>query len=202
MSCSKYRGNCPSIIVKEEVIIEQIKSTIKKLVIPKELLEEFQQHMLASHEAKKQYHNGKIESLNKEYQFIQSKLETLLDMRISQSITENEYDRKASELKQRQYEINEQQKQYTVADEQFAITLSYLINLASRAYELFESSKVAQKRQLLGFLLSNLTLRGKKLDYTLKNPFNLFPAIQNRSRWLGDRDLNPDSRLQRAVSYH
>ena len=104
-------------------------------------------------------------------------------------ITQDEYDKKASELKQRQYEINEQQKQYTEADDQLAMTLSYLINIASRAYELFESSKAEQKRQLLGFPLSNLTLRGKKLNYTLKNPFNSFSDIQKRSKWLGDRDL-------------
>ena len=52
------------------------------------------------------------------------------------------------ELKQLQYDLESRLRQHTEADEKFAITVNYLLNLASRAYELFESSKVEQKRQL------------------------------------------------------
>jgi ABC transporter substrate binding protein len=44
--------------------------------------------------------------------------------------------------------------------------------LASRAAELFESSKPEQKRQLLAFVFSNLRLKGKKLEYSLRSPFD------------------------------
>ena len=49
-------------------------------------------------------------------------------------------------------------KKYTKANEKFGITINYLLNLTSRDYELFESSKIKQKRQLINFLLSNLRL--------------------------------------------
>ncbi len=78
-------------------------------------------------------------------------------------------------------------KQHTEADEKFGITVNYLLNLASRAHELFESSKIEQKRQLINFLLSNLQLRGKKLEYKLKKPFDVLVNLQNcenRSVWL------------------
>ena len=78
-------------------------------------------------------------------------------------------------------------KQHTEADEKFGITVNYLLNLASRAYQLFESSKVEQKRQLINFLLSNLKLRGKTLEFELKKPFDVLVNLQNcknRSNWL------------------
>ena len=77
--------------------------------------------------------------------------------------TQDEYDKKASELKQRQYELNDKLKRVIEADESYSIMLITLLNICSRASELFESSKVEQKRQLINFLLSNLKLRGKTL---------------------------------------
>ncbi len=58
----------------------------------------------------------------------------------------------------------------------------------SRAYELFESSKVEQKRQIINFVLKNLKLRGKTLEFELKKPFDVLINLQNcesRSVWLG-----------------
>jgi hypothetical protein len=78
--------------------------------------------------------------------------------------------KKASELKQRQYGLNDKLKRIIEADENYSITLIALLNICSRAPELFESSKVEQKRQLINFLLSNLKLRGKNLEFELKNP--------------------------------
>ena len=102
-------------------------------------------------------------------------------------ITQDEYDKKASELKQRQYELNDKLKRVIEADESYSITLITLLNICSRAPELFESSKVEQKRQLINFLLSNLKLRGKTLEFELKKPFDALVNLQNcknRSEWL------------------
>jgi hypothetical protein len=56
--------------------------------------------------------------------------------------------------------------------------------LASRAAELFERSKTEQKRQLLAFVFSNLRLRGKKLEFALRSPFDLMVNLPSYSSWL------------------
>jgi len=104
------------------------------------------------------------------------------------SITQDEYDKKAYELKQRQYELADRLKRVTEADESYSITLITLLNLCSRAPELFESSKVEQKRQLINFLLSNLKLRDKNLEFTLKKPFDVLVNLDYRSNWLATVD--------------
>lgn len=96
-------------------------------------------------------------------------------------------------------------KRVIEADESYSITLITLLNICSRASELFESSKVEQKRQLINFLLSNLKLRGKTLEFELKKPFDVLVNIQNmenRSEWLGREDSNPRAMIQSHVSYH
>lgn len=55
------------------------------------------------------------------------------------------------------------QRQYIQADENFGITVSYFLDLASRAYDLFQSSDVDRKRMLINFVGSNFKLEGKKV---------------------------------------
>ena len=108
-------------------------------------------------------------------------------------ITQDEYDKKARELKEKQYKLTDRLKSVTEADENYSLTLISLLNICSRAPELFASSKVEQKRQLINFLLSNLKLRGKTLEFELKKPFDVLVNLQNcenRSVWLGREDSN------------
>ncbi|MCD6226134.1 hypothetical protein J7J95_03640, partial [bacterium] len=41
------------------------------------------------------------------------------------------------------------------AEDEYYITANYLLELANRAYELFKSSEVEEKRQLLKLILQN-----------------------------------------------
>jgi hypothetical protein len=76
-------------------------------------------------------------------------------------------------LKERQSEIELRIEQHQKGEGDFRTTLESLISLASRAAELFERSKAEQKRQLLAFVFSNLRLRGKNLEFSLRSPFDL-----------------------------
>ena len=105
-------------------------------------------------------------------------------MRLSKSITQDEYDKKATELKERQRQINAELKIHNDADEQFGVTLTSLISLASKAYEIFESSKITEKRQLIAFMFSNLRMNGGKLLFDLKQPFNLMVNLRSHAEWL------------------
>jgi hypothetical protein len=61
-----------------------------------------------------------------------------------------------------------------------------LISVASRAAEIFERSNTEQKRQLIAFVFSNLRLRGKKLEFALRSPFDLMVNRRSYASWLGD----------------
>jgi hypothetical protein len=54
------------------------------------------------------------------------------------------------------------------ADDSFHITANMVLNLARQAREIFESSEVGEKRQLLNFVFQNL--KDKKLSVTLLKP--------------------------------
>jgi len=88
-------------------------------------------------------------------------------------ITQDEYDKKARELKERQAEILLRIEQHHGGEGSFRTTLESLISVASRAAEIFKRSNIEQKRELIAFVFSNLRLSGKKLNFSLRSPFDL-----------------------------
>ncbi len=105
-------------------------------------------------------------------------------------ITKDIYDRKHTQLSARQQEINRLLEQHHSGNEQFKNALASLITLASRAYDLFESSTIDEKRQLIGYVFSNLKMKGATLRYSLKKPFNLFVELGSYQEWLPGQDSN------------
>ena len=103
----------------------------------------------------------------------------------SKRITSNDYDKKCQELKNKQYDINERIKKYLKADENFKLTVNTILSIASKAYEIFESSNIDQKRKLINYVFSNLRLNGLTLEYDLKKPFDQMVDCQTHSEWLG-----------------
>src|ERR1700733_10169607 len=81
------------------------------------------------------------------------------------------------------------------ADESFHVTANMVLSLARRAREIFESSEVEEKRQLLNFVFQNLELKDKKLLIHYREPFKM---IKDTS-FLGKRPgmcTEEDSNLQ------
>lgn len=91
---------------------------------------------------------------------------------------------------QRQHDLDNKQIDYTDAEEKFAYTTTYLLDLSNRAYELFKSSRAEQKRRLINFSLSNLKLKDGLLDFNLKPPFNAIVNAHKSSNWLRSSDSN------------
>ena len=103
-------------------------------------------------------------------------------------ITQDEYDKKARELKGRQNEIALRIEQHQEGEGDYRTTLESLISVASRAADIFERSKTEQKRELIAFVFSNLRLKGKKARIFIA--FTLRPNGQpGRSYKLADEPV-------------
>ena len=73
-----------------------------------------------------------------------------------------------------------------LTDEEYYITAEYLLKLASKASQLFESSEMHEKRLLLKMTLQNPTLNGKKVCYNWIKPFDVVANYASRQAWLRD----------------
>ncbi len=112
--------------------------------------------------------------------------------KITESSTKNtrkEFE-KIREYKKRQIEIAEEMKNHEKADQNFYITANMVMNLAARAREIFESSEVDEKRELLNLVFQNLKLEGKKMLTEIREPFSTMIGYKDcptNWRW---RELN------------
>jgi hypothetical protein len=81
-------------------------------------------------------------------------------------------------------------KAHVNADETCLITAKTVLDLAKRAKELFMSSNLSEKQQLLDLVFSNLKLDGKKVSATLREPFLTLCAVSHQPKDLRMLDSN------------
>ena len=184
--CRDPKDPTRKLFVPEAEVLEQVKAVFRSIQVPKTLLEALLAHLKASHGAERQFHEDAIAGLQREHERTREKLATLLDLRLDQSITRDEYDNKARELKELKVELAMRIEQHQKGEDGFRTTLESLISVASQASRLFERSKTEQKRELIAFVFSNLQLRGKKLEFSLRSPFDLMVNRRSYEEWLGE----------------
>ena len=64
----------------------------------------------------------------------------------------------------------------------------YLIDLINRSYNLFISFEVGERRQLIKFVLLNLSVNGKNLVFEAKKPFYTSINYIDCKLWLDERN--------------
>lgn len=102
---------------------------------------------------------------------IDTRLKVMYEDRLDGRITTDEYDERVKDYKAEQEDLWLQCEDHSKADESFYINASKILDLASRAWELFESSEPEEKTQLIKFVLQNFSLQDKNLLFETKIPF-------------------------------
>lgn len=173
-SCTNYKGlHDKRVYVPEEKLLEPVFKALEGIQLPSDKINQIVEDLKQSHEAKNDFHNKAIAGKQQEYNLIQKRIDRLFDLRIDDpSITNEMFNNKLKELKEKQAETRTEMAIYEQADENYYITASNVLNLAQRALNIFQNSEVMEKRQLLNFLLQNPQLQGKNLVFTLKTPFD------------------------------
>ncbi|MEI8328402.1 MAG: hypothetical protein WCG14_00140 [Chlamydiia bacterium] len=87
------------------------------------------------------------------------------------------------------------------SDKTSLITVKTVLDLAKRAKEIYESSKVDEKRQILNFLFSNLEIKDKKAIITLREPFDKLLAVSDHPMCRGALHSNDDTGAKRGSCF-
>ena len=105
--------------------------------------------------------------------------------RLQGKINDEQYDRFYEKFVQDKEEITTQINNLQEAEDNYYLTAKYVLNLADRAYDLFMSSEVEEKRQLLTLVLQNIKMDGKNIVYDVQKPFDLLVDCHDRQSWRG-----------------
>ena len=103
---------------------------------------------------------------------------------------EDHYEAKQKEIVLRRSEIDSRLKQIDAPAQDDPDALGKVVSLVSKSAEIFGSSKTEQKRLMLSFVFSNLSLEGASLRYSLKKPFELLQQVPKNPEWRALVDSN------------
>lgn len=135
-------------------------------------------------------HMQRLHSFAKEYLHKKDMVPATEAPTLSWSITESVYDGFYQSFRDKIAEIDTRLAILQEAEDNYYITAKYLLELANRAYELFKSSEVEERRQLIKLVLSNLRVEGKSVRYEAIKPFDTLLNYADRQAWLPRLDSN------------
>ena len=184
MRCTKAKGKCLQGHLKEQPVLDEVEVLLSKFQMTEVEVKDIIADLKIKHDDQQQYYTQRIEKVRSENESIRKKKELLYHDRLDGRITVNQYDKYLEELAEREEELNAEFSQLTSNDTSFMVTASYLLEIAKEAPRLFRSSKPALQRKLLKFVLSNLTIKGNKIDFNLKTPFDTIAECSKTSNWL------------------
>ncbi len=165
--------------------MEPLLEYFDKIQLPDTVIEEIVAYLKKSYANEQEFFKHSQEALRKELDSTQNRLSKLIDMHLDGAIDSETYHIKLEEYKKRQREITSEMTAHVNADETCLITAKTVLDLTKRAKELFMSSKMGEKQQLLDLVFSNLKLDGKKLLVTLREPFLTLSTMPHQPVSLG-----------------
>jgi DNA invertase Pin-like site-specific DNA recombinase len=187
--CTNYHGNCHNVRwITEKELIDQIKPTLMDLKLDKEAVERLKADLRGIHEAEKLYYEKNIAAIQRKISAIDTRLQIMYEDRLDGRISVNEYDERVKKYNKEREDLWMQCNEHSGSDRDFYINASKILDLAGRAWEIFESSEPEEKTQLLNFILQNFSLEGKKLLFEAKNPFAGVLEYAKTRNVLGGRD--------------
>lgn len=168
----------------------------KQMELPQEDLDRLVSTLKESHEGKKRFTKEETEFCRKEIDRYEQMIENAYEDKCKpqndpSSITQAQYDKMRSKWRGIQEGYEAKLQKIMKADEEYYITASYLVELASRSYELFMGSEPEQKRQLVTLVFQNLRMKDGKLYYDWVKPFDSIFVSAKNNNWGGWRGSNP-----------
>lgn len=162
------------VFVREEKIIQQVENVFDSMHLEPDVLEQVIEGIRSSAHAEQEHYKEIIKELHAEHTKIQSRMSKLIDLYLDGESKEEDYREKRKSLEQRREEIIKEIESNNRADNNFTETLINALKLASGASEAFKGSNLEDKRELINLVFSNLELKGQKLEFKLRPPFDAF----------------------------
>jgi len=186
--------------IREEVVLKQVEEVLKGIYISPDMLKDMYAHINQMQMSEQEFHTRQMKELAAELNSIQTKKDKLTDLLIDDIIDRPEYDARKNSLLSRKKEIEGHILAHQIGDDGFNKSLCLLLDVISNAYNLFNSSTIEDKRRAVNFVFANLSLKGDKLLYSLREPMDHFVKCTDLSKWRTLIDtLRTDPVLRAAV---
>ena len=200
--CTKKRGVCSQSTITGDDLEEMFHEMVEKISIDKEVWELGVKLLRKKYEVELSQQDNVRQGWQRQYNQVEGKLAKLLDMRLKEELTADEYVNVKKEM------LGEKQRLKEKLDDEYGSSMEWL-GLAEKFFEtcyqgkeIMESDDNEAKRQLIQGIGSNLILEDGEINSTLKKPYDVLLKPLIRSDVQGRKDSNPHESFWRASCYH
>ncbi len=178
---AKKHVECNNVNVAERLVLPQLEEVFNSICLSDDDLEQLIKALSEKFGNQQQYLDKTIAETREEYDSVKSQLKALTYERIEavkkgRGISAEMFDSITEELTDKQQTLNAKLSSLTNANFGFLTTISYLLDLAQNANQLFKDADVSTKNKLLRLVLpANSILYDKKL---VCNVFYPYKAVQ------------------------
>ncbi|MCX7997064.1 MAG: recombinase family protein [Patescibacteria group bacterium] len=188
--CTQSKGKHGAEWLSEQDLTNQFVEALGKLQLPQEAVDDILTSLKGSHDDKKHFADDLRTRYQAEYDKYQKRIERMYEDQLDGRITKSFFEEKRDQYRAEQRILQAKLANLQNADEEYYLTAQYLVEIASRAKELFMSSEPEEKRLILKMAFQNLSLDGKIVRYEWKKPFDKIAFYASRPAWLPRQDSN------------
>lgn len=224
--CSKKRGPCGQACIRQEAIEKRFIDVLQGLEIDQDFELWAIKWIKALNESRYQKKKQENDIFQRRYASAEKKVYNLIQMRANDEISQDEF----TAMKESAIEEREQAKlNLSIAeghDDNWIERLSEDVNFVVGITNRFNAGTVKEKKRIFSKLGSNFVLKDGNLSLEVQMPYSTFSELQEiapltveptqsgsmteyieglnltSSTWLGEKESNLHSRLQRPLSYH
>ncbi|TSC88646.1 MAG: recombinase [Microgenomates group bacterium Gr01-1014_5] len=200
--CTRRRGVCKEPGVTEQELEGMLFNNLSRITIDKEVWELGVELLKAKHGQEIEESISTRKRLEEQKTKVDKRLGVLLNMRLDERITEEEYADNKKKLIEEKMELEEKTNDREGTLDSWLERAENFFETAFQAREIMEKGNNEKKRDLIRSVGWNLLLRDKNLEFSFRKPFDILLQPEVRSDLQGWSESNTRYRFWRPVSYH
>lgn len=181
--CTKSKTACDEIYYREEDLAPQFDAIVQRIAIGPEMRDWLIQALKESHQDETAYHQETSQRLQEALSRVKSRMDQMYLDKLDGKVSERFWVEKSREWEAERDRTIDQIRSHQEADRRYYDDGIRLLELASRAYELYAKQSAEQKNKFLRIMLSNCTLKDGSLQPTYKKPFDILARGVESRNW-------------------
>lgn len=169
--CTRSRGQCHELPIREEELARQLGEPLKRLRITPERMEWILAALKESHADEMKFREEEIRQVERERADLERKINAIYEDKLSSSISVEMWERKHAEYSHRLNRLLATIREHRFAEDHYLTTGTRVLELAKRAYSLYIDQDRDEQRKLVDLIASNCTLKDGVVHVELKEVF-------------------------------
>jgi site-specific DNA recombinase len=179
--CTGNRGKCPEPYAHQSIFTETFAGILQELVIPGPILEWLGDAVLESDRTEHAARDQAIQRLMAQYDRIEARIETMYMDKLDGRITQHFFDRNSATWREEQEALRRKVRDIQTAAPAPIDQAIDILQLTSRASELFLQQPAAEQRRFLQVMVEKADWKDGTLRTTLFEPFEILRHSKRES---------------------